>query len=166
MNKILLKIFAPIIATFVFFIVFINRSPAINQPINFNHKKHIENGLECENCHEGVKKGIRATLPSLQLCMNCHQSPLTESEEEEKVRTLFNQGNIYPWKRIYSLPDHVFFSHRRHVASAGIKCERCHGKMGEQTSPPQRALFKITMNDCMNCHYKQKASVECIACHR
>ncbi len=166
MNRILIKIFLPFLAIFIISITLIKRSPAIYQPINFSHKKHISQGLECEGCHEGVKKGIHATLPSLQICINCHQSAITDSGEEEKVRAIYNQGNLYPWNRVYKLSDHVFFSHRRHVVAAAIGCERCHGNMNEQTSPPPRALFKITMDDCMDCHYKRKASVDCISCHR
>jgi len=45
----------------------------INQPVEYNHSIHINDvGLECVECHFGVENRDRATLPSLEICEDCH----------------------------------------------------------------------------------------------
>ena len=75
-----------------------------------------------------------------------------------KVHGFVARGEPIPWRRLYRVPSHVFFSHRRHVAMAGIVCAECHGPMEEQTRPPDRALVAHDMDDCMECHERTKAS--------
>ncbi|MBI2982124.1 MAG: cytochrome c3 family protein [Deltaproteobacteria bacterium] len=139
----------------------------VAQPISFNHKIHVtELKLECNHCHAGVETGVFATLPSVEICMGCHVAPLSEKPEEAKVREYAEKGMEIPWHRLTRMPDHVYFSHQRHVTFGKVSCELCHGKMGERTRPPTTAPKDLSMDDCLECHQRQKASVDCISCHR
>lgn len=135
------------------------------QPISFNHKKHAEQGLECDACHRYYKTQNFSGLPDIATCLECHKEPITKSLEEEKIRQFQKKGEEIPWKQIYEEPDHVFFSHRRHVVLGKIQCQTCHGNIGQTEKPPSKPWVKMTMDWCMNCHVKNKVTNDCIACH-
>lgn len=139
----------------------------ITQPIAFNHKKHAsELSLPCTTCHQSVEGQTFAGLPQTETCITCHAAALTKNPEEEKIRQFAAKKEIIPWQRIYRMPPHVFFSHRRHVVVGKVDCATCHGKMAEQLTPPVRPLVNQTMSWCVNCHQERKASVDCDACHK
>lgn len=141
--------------------------PDGHQPIAFNHRLHTQDqGLTCVTCHLHVETGEQAGRPPTGVCIGCHETALTESTEEEKIRTFAAAGEQIPWVRLTWLPDHVYFSHRRHVAVAGIDCATCHGPMQVRTTPPARPLKTVSMSSCMDCHEKKGASLDCNACHR
>jgi hypothetical protein len=135
------------------------------QPIPFNHKKHLEQGLECDACHRFYKTQPFSGMPDINTCLECHKDPITKSPEEEKIRQFREKGKEIPWKRIYAEPDHVFFSHRRHVGLGKLQCQTCHGKIAGSERPPSKPWVKMTMNWCMNCHTKNKVTNDCLACH-
>jgi hypothetical protein len=138
---------------------------AIQQPIAFNHQRHVEEGLECSACHTGCESQVSSGLPDAQVCALCHAEPQGEGAEEAKLVAALQAGDSLAWQSIFSQPPHVFFSHRRHVTVAGLECATCHGAIGESTAPPteRRAL---TMGQCIACHEKARASTDCTACHR
>ncbi len=142
-------------------------SADVQQPIGYNHDLHV-NKLEtpCETCHPGSKKGVVATLPSISVCSDCHGDPQGNSPEEAKVVEAVRANKEIGWVRLYELPRHVYFSHRRHVDVAQVACEKCHGPMAARTRPPPAALMTLTMNDCLECHTQRGASTDCDACHR
>ncbi|MEW6376976.1 MAG: cytochrome c3 family protein [Thermodesulfobacteriota bacterium] len=135
------------------------------QPISFNHKKHMEQGLECNTCHPYFKEQTFSGMPTVATCLECHKDPITKGAEEEKIRQFHQTGKEIPWKRLYEQPDDVFFSHRRHVALGKIGCQTCHGDVGQSEKPPSKPWMKMTMKWCMDCHAKTKASNDCLACH-
>lgn len=140
---------------------------SVEQPILFNHQLHLEEaGLECTDCHLYAVDGIRATIPNLDVCGECHEEPLTESTEEARVAEYVRDGVPIPWRRVYWVPDHVYFSHRRHTAIAGIACETCHGNVGDETDPLARPLLRLDMNDCMGCHVDAGVTNDCVSCHK
>lgn len=138
----------------------------VAQPIQFNHKAHIASGLECPVCHSTVEQAAAAGVPSIDTCMMCHQGAITESPEEEKVRQYAERGETIPWRRIYNAPDHVFFSHRRHVVTARVGCAECHGAVETLAVPAAYPLVEHSMDWCMNCHAKRGATADCVHCHR
>lgn len=140
--------------------------PAVRQPIQFNHAKHIAQQLTCSFCHSYVEDQAFAGLPKLETCMLCHSAPQGESAEEEKVRQFGEKGKPIPWRRLYRTPGHTFFSHRRHVAVAKIECQTCHGAIAQATAPPARPAVTQSMAWCIACHQKRQASVDCNSCHR
>lgn len=140
--------------------------PAIRQPIQFNHSKHRAQGVECSVCHQNVEEQAFAGLPKVETCMLCHSAPQTKSPEEDKVRQFAEKSVEIPWRRLYQMPGHVFFSHRRHVVLAKVDCETCHGPISKAITPPSRPLVNQSMGWCIACHEKRQASVDCNACHR
>lgn len=140
--------------------------PPVVQPIAYNHKAHVENGLACDVCHESAEKAAAAGVPKRDTCMMCHQGAITESPEEEKVRQYAERDEEIPWRRIYQLPDHVYFSHRRHASAAGVECANCHGNVASLTAPPPHPLVNHSMDWCLGCHAARGATQECIHCHR
>ncbi len=141
-------------------------TPPPRQPIAFNHAKHMENGLNCTDCHSGVQTQAKATLPGVDVCMGCHQAALTSSPEEEKVRSVAASGQELNWVQLTQLAPHVFFSHRRHVKAGRLACAECHGPMEKATRPPQRAFRVLNMDACLECHQKNKVNADCNDCHR
>jgi hypothetical protein len=139
----------------------------IRQPIAYNHRLHTQDlEIACPKCHAGVATAEQAGPPSLDTCLECHQEAITENPEEHKIQGYASSGEQIPWVRLTHKPDHVFFSHRRHVAVGQIACTTCHGPMEMQTTPPGRALKTLKMSDCIDCHQESGASLDCNACHR
>ena len=137
------------------------------QPIAYNHKLHTQDqSLPCTTCHLSVETGERAGRPTVAICLECHESALTESAEEEKIRGFAASGAEIPWVQLTRLDQHVYFSHRRHVTVARLECGVCHGPMDAQTTPPREPLRRVTMSSCVGCHEKSGVSVDCNACHR
>ena len=135
------------------------------QPVSFNHKKHVEQGLGCDACHRFFKTQTFSGMPDINTCLECHKEPITKNPEEEKIRQFQKRGEKIPWRRLYQQPDHVFFSHRRHAVLGKIPCQTCHGAIGESEKPPTQPWMKMTMKWCMDCHTKNKVTNDCLACH-
>jgi len=143
------------------------RTPPVPQPVAFNHLKHTQElGLNCEFCHVYVEKGSHAGLPDAQTCSMCHTSQQGTSTEAARVTTLIGQGDPLTFNKLFGLAPHVFYTHRRHVGIADLECENCHGKIAESEHPPDRALVKVDMDFCMDCHREQGQTLDCNACHR
>jgi hypothetical protein len=139
----------------------------VRQPIEYSHRLHVsELSLGCDHCHESSHLGDVAGLPALAVCAECHQEAIGTSTEERKVVAAIAAGKEIRWGRLYDLPRHVFFTHRRHVTSAGIACERCHGPMGAQARPPRVPLVPLSMEACLSCHRERGATLDCAGCHR
>lgn len=139
----------------------------IEQPIAFNHRLHVEDlGSDCTDCHLYALNGVRATIPNVEVCADCHAEAQTDSAEEARVVAYVESGEPIPWRKIYWVPDHVYFSHRRHTSIGGIACEICHGPIGEASEPVRRPLASVTMDGCMECHEQAGASNDCLVCHK
>lgn len=140
----------------------------IEQPIQYNHKLHIQEvGSECVDCHRYVNVTARATIPNIGVCGECHEDePITESTEELKLLEYVSSGERIPWKKVYRLPSHVYFSHRRHTVIGNIDCKVCHGDVREMASPIGKQHVSIKMGECMKCHEETGVDNDCTRCHR
>lgn len=140
----------------------------VEQPVAFNHNLHVhQKELACEDCHQGVHTGYFATLPTVETCGMCHSEPQGSSANEKAfIEQYVKTEKPIPWQRLFVLQDHVFFSHRLHVVRAKIACQECHGLMDMQKQPPSQPLKVLTMDDCLDCHRKQKAVLDCNGCHK
>ncbi len=138
------------------------------QPLAYNHKVHVEKAeLKCTDCHLYAEQKASAAIPPLEVCQNCHSDqPLSGSPEEKKLLQYITEGKEIPWKRIYRVPNHVYFSHRRHVVGGEIECKVCHGDVAEFTEPVVSPAVPVTMENCMRCHKQRKITNDCLACHR
>jgi hypothetical protein len=145
--------------------------PAVAQPLPFNHRIHVANAIECVQCHPGVRTAAHAGLPRVEVCMECHETDITENPAAkphvERLRAHASAGTEVPWQRLYALPAHVYYSHRRHVAIAGLACATCHGDIAERTTPPAAPLARtLSMRTCMECHEARGVGNDCAWCHR
>ncbi len=167
-----------------------NQGYAPEQPIPFSHKLHAgENKIACAYCHVGVEKSRHATIPAMNVCMNCHSVVKTDSPHIQKLRQHYAEGKPVEWVRIHELPDFVYFPHKRHVAK-GVSCETCHGDIKSMDRVEQ--MEPLTMGWCLDCHrgkttpsnvvreilktnphvndpgqrYKPIATTSCSACHQ
>ncbi len=146
------------------------------QPIFYSHKVHTgTNQINCMYCHVGVYQGKQATIPSVNICMNCHMAineykgeALYDSEGNEvngtaEIQKLykfagFESGKPWDatkakpieWVRIHELPDHVYFNHSQHVVAGGVQCQTCHGEVTKMNEVYQFA--DLSMGWCINCH--------------
>lgn len=140
-----------------------NRGYAPEQPIPFSHERHAgQLKIDCQYCHSAVDKSRHATIPSMNVCMNCHSVVRPDSPHIQKMKTLVEQGDSLEWIKVHDMPDFVFFSHQRHIAK-GIACETCHGEIGKMRKVAQ--VKKLNMGFCVECHRKEKAPTSCDTCH-
>lgn len=123
---------------------------ALWQPVPFSHAHHTgELGIDCRYCHESVETAPAAGMPSTDVCMNCHAELWTDADVLEPVRASWREGRRLRWKRVYELPDFVFFDHSVHV-TAGVSCRVCHGDVDRM--PLVREALSHTMRWCLDCH--------------
>ncbi|MFA5405286.1 MAG: cytochrome c3 family protein, partial [Ignavibacteria bacterium] len=56
------------------------------QPIKFSHKLHAgDMQIDCKYCHVGVEKSRVASVPSADICMNCHTVARADRPEIVKL---------------------------------------------------------------------------------
>ena len=134
---------------------------APEQPIPYSHKLHAgDNKIQCAYCHSGVEKSRHATIPSLNVCMNCHRVVKTDSPWIKQITAAYNEGKPIQWVRVHELPDYVYFPHKRHIAK-GLACETCHGDVKTMARVEQFA--PLTMGWCMECHRGQTTPKDVLA---
>src|SRR5262245_5369328 len=153
-------------------------TPGPVQPIQFSHKHHA--GLyqiDCQYCHSGTDRSPAAGVPSVELCMGCHQQFPPSYDELEGIRTLkehWKDQTPVEWIQIHRLPEYVQFQHLAHVRR-GIACQQCHGKVEEMDKvylapdtkwwPWLLPTQKLEMGWCIQCHRENGASQDCVTCH-
>jgi cytochrome c553 len=144
-----------------------NKGYMPDQPINFPHDVHAgTNKIDCKYCHVDVEKGRHASVPSLNVCMNCHGPALVQkdSPELQKLRDAYAAGKPVAWQKVNLLPDHVKFNHAPHI-KAGKDCTACHGNVAEMKKVEQ--VQSLSMGFCVNCHreHENNAPINCGTCH-
>lgn len=138
--------------------------PAPQQPIGFSHRAHFIVGLECADCHTTAKSEDRATLPPVSTCMECHATERKDSPDILKLANYAARKEAVPWRRVYQLPDYVWFSHRDHMTSgASPSCATCHGEVAGMDVV--RKVKDTSMAACIECHKQHKAPNLCNSCH-
>ena len=121
------------------------------QPIAFSHQIHAgQFEIDCNYCHTGVNISKSANIPSVNICMNCHNAIKTDQPEIQKILTAYEENKPIEWIRVHNLPDLAYFNHSQHVAVGGLDCETCHGPIKEMDVVYQYA--DLTMGWCINCH--------------
>ena len=154
------------------------------QPIFYSHKVHAgTNQISCLYCHGGSWESKQASVPSLNVCMNCHaaineygskseklyREDGTEVNGTEEIQKLYSYTGYDPksgkysqpgkpveWVKIHNLPDHVFFSHAQHIRAGKVQCQTCHGPIQEMNEVKQFA--DLSMGWCINCHRNTKVN--------
>ena len=155
------------------------------QPIYFSHKVHAGiNQINCLYCHGSAWESRHATIPALNVCMNCHKSidkyekgPKLYDEEGKEINGTTEIGKLYQyagftpgpgavwdpskakspeWVKIHNLPDHVYFNHAQHTKVGGVACQSCHGNIQEMDKVAQAS--ELSMGWCINCHRESKVA--------
>lgn len=140
---------------------------APEQPIRFNHRLHVEQGLGCDTCHVSVQKAAWSGLPTVDICLACHAQPMTDRPEEKKIAAYAASGKALRWVRIYDyLPGDVVFSHKVHVVYGKLDCATCHGNIAASETPPVKPAVQHTMASCVACHVRTATTRDCLACHK
>lgn len=151
------------------------------QPIKFSHELHAGiNQIDCQYCHSGAFKSKNSTIPSLNVCMNCHKSVQARDEDGQisgEIQKIYNalgydvdkqeydktKEKPIEWVRVHNLPDLAYFNHSQHVVvgeeairkEKGLKptdpvCNACHGPVDTMDEIYQYS--PLTMKWCVNCH--------------
>jgi mono/diheme cytochrome c family protein len=140
------------------------------QPIKFPHDLHAgAMKIDCQYCHSGAYKSKNASIPSLNVCMNCHKVVKTESPEIHKIydalgydpaTSKYDSTKAKPiqWVRIHNLPDLAYFNHSQHVKVAGLKCQTCHGPV--ETMKEVYQYSPLTMKWCIQCHKRTNVNMK------
>jgi hypothetical protein len=150
------------------------------QPIFYSHKVHVGlNQISCLYCHGNAWESKHATIPSLNVCMNCHttiseykggmliREDGTEVDPNAEIQKLYSYTGYDPtkgkytkpgkpieWIKIHNLPDYVFFSHAQHIRAGKVQCQTCHGPIQDMNEVKQFA--ELSMSWCINCHRTTK----------
>ncbi|HEY1024592.1 MAG TPA: cytochrome c3 family protein [Sphingobacteriaceae bacterium] len=138
------------------------------QPIKFSHQLHAgTNQIDCQYCHTGAFKSKNASIPSLNVCMNCHNyvqaTDKYDGQISPEIQKIYKALDYNPetkqygpnkkpveWIRIHNLPDLAYFNHSQHVSVAGIECQKCHGPI--ETMEEVYQYSPLTMKWCIDCH--------------
>mgnify|MGYP005853581065 CR=1 FL=1 len=124
---------------------------APTQPIAFSHKLHIgKYQIACQYCHTTVMKAKSASIPSANICMNCHNAIKNTSPEIQKIYAAIENNKPIEWIRVHNLPDLVYFNHSQHTVAGKVACEQCHGQIEQMEVVQQRS--PLTMGWCIDCH--------------
>jgi len=139
------------------------------QPIWFSHKVHAtQNGIDCEYCHVDARTSRHAGVPSLNVCMNCHnqvkEGTVSGKKEIAKIYEHLGYnpttmqydkpGKPIEWVKVHNLPDHVYFNHAQHVQAGKVECQECHGPVEKMNRVVEYKEF--AMGDfCLDCHRKR-----------
>ena len=132
------------------------------QPVEFSHARH--HGMACAVCHRGAEVSTRAGIPQGETCLKCHAT--APRGANAALWSEVESGGRIGWTRVTRVPDHVYFSHRRHVALAKLDCSSCHADIGRRAAPPGRVPLRLDMDACLSCHRTAGASQDCASCHR
>jgi hypothetical protein len=136
----------------------------IEQPIPFSHRVHAHvKKISCFMCHPEAIETARAGIPPLQTCMLCHSRIAITYPPIKRLRDQYFEGKPVIWKKVYSLPDFVYFDHSVHIHRR-IDCSHCHGDVPLMDRIVKQQDF--TMGFCIGCHKKNNATHDCLTCHR
>ena len=134
------------------------------QPIAYSHKLHAGDlKIACLYCHFNAARSTAAGVPPLDTCYGCHKLVKLKSPEIMKVMKSFEAKQPITWVRIHSLPEYVYFSHKRHVR-VGLACQTCHGEI--QTMERVSQFAPLTMGWCLDCHEQRGGPRDCDVCHK
>jgi hypothetical protein len=118
-------------------------------------------------CHNTVERSRFAGLPPVEKCLYCHEHIIPEHPQIRKLRGFAERGEPVPWHKVTFLPDHVYFSHQRHL-KAGVTCESCHGTVENMDRVKEIYTDSIDgvvmqgsplkMGFCLECHQQDESN--------
>jgi hypothetical protein len=141
---------------------------APEQPLAYSHQTHVDAGIQCLYCHSSALRSQVAGIPSVELCIGCHNVIATDNPVVQEVADYWERGEPIPWVRVSPQPDFIYFSHQPHLG-AGLNCETCHGDVGRMDSV--KPVGRMDMGWCLECHLEQPPEqaallADCLVCHK
>ncbi len=162
---------------------------APQQPIYFQHKKmaakpdwrpdangkQINHGgydIPCRYCHTMPYEGRHSTLPSTDICMNCHSVVGQDKEWVLVLKGFYERSEPIPWVKVHDLPDFVYYDHSAHLNAKDergepkLDCVNCH--LDVENHEVVAVQTNFNMSWCLDCHNEpdKAAPIDCIVCHR
>ncbi len=158
-----------------------------DQPIPFSHKIHAgQYQIDCRYCHTQVERSPVASVPSLDICMNCHLTVKVNSPWIKKIRKAYENKEPIAWQKVHLLPDFVRFNHSLHIQFlTGGGQQRTQQKAHEGAEEGIAESFHLFLpasqeqirRACTTCHgkvenmelmyqYKSLSMGWCVRCHR
>ena len=72
------------------------------QPIHYSHKIHSgDNQIDCQYCHSSARVSKHSGIPSLNVCMNCHQNIAEYNGEEDLEKGYTKEFYTNEIKKLY-----------------------------------------------------------------
>lgn len=134
------------------------------QPIPFSHRVHVaKKKIGCFMCHSNAINQANAGIPPLETCMLCHKHVIIHYPPVKKLRDHYYNKKPVEWNKVNNVPDFVYFNHSVHLGRA-IDCGECHGNVAVMDRVVQPKVFE--MGFCVDCHRKNKVTIDCLGCHR
>lgn len=149
------------------FLYFFYASPATRigpeQPIPFSHRVHAGvKAIQCQFCHPYAQRSTFPGLPPVEKCLYCHNYIIANHPWIQEEHHYFNTNTPTPWKKVFYVPEFVFFKHQRHIKK-DIECQQCHGQIEAMDRIPAK---RFEMKFCVDCHKQKEANLGCwLACH-
>jgi hypothetical protein len=149
------------------FLYFFYTPPATDigpaQPIPFSHRLHSGvKAIQCVFCHPYVGRATYPGIPPVEKCLYCHTYIIANHPQILKEHDYFDTRTPTPWRKVFYVPEHVFFNHQRHIKQA-VACAECHGAV-ETMDRLKGQWFR--MGFCISCHRERGANLDCwLACH-
>lgn len=128
----------------------------------FDHGVHLDQDIDCLECHESDEATEAVRLPGGSSCLECHDAdefadPTTASWFQEVV----SAGDAYAWPRILGRGG-LRNAHPAHLDQE-LECATCHPGAAENDFLPG-GLF-AWKNTCRECH-DEIDDENCAYCHR
>ena len=96
--------------------------------------------------------------------MSCHVTEAKDTTEIQKLAGFAARKEPVPWRRVYRVPDYVFFSHQTHLTSVKkFDCGTCHGDVANVEAVQK--VKDTSMAACTECHKQHAAPTLCDSCH-
>ncbi len=146
-------------------------------PLIFSHEQHFAADVECEACHEGATKSVRATdrlLPAHPECDSCHDIDAASKGKAVDPKSACEDCHKNFDKKVQKDPPkasfptaNLLFNHRIHKEKQ-IDCVACHSSSVTNTMREVGLATRLQlpkMETCLSCHDGKTASASCSTCH-
>jgi hypothetical protein len=129
----------------------------------FPHAPHIEEGLDCTQCHATAEDEAQAGLSAnLTGCKLCHTN-IDKDKPRDKTIEVFLVDDKPIWlQKTADYSGEVRFDHGKH-AKAGVECAACHQPQAEGKGEGLR--LRGGKGRCLECHAKTERGDDCAVCH-
>jgi hypothetical protein len=131
----------------------------VEKRIDFNHSLHLEQGVDCKDCHVGITEAenlSKSYMPVREPCAGCHEPDSNGGAVAMQLPT--ERPPVELSEKTLS------FSHKNHVARVEGECTRCHSNAKTATELP---VERPPMSRCLTCHnHKEEYEASrCLRCH-